>query len=284
MTPAGMKSTLKPGSAQADINGMHLFRSRGLEFFHYNKTETQFLYDEIFERRVYSQHGLTLNKGDVVWDVGANIGLFTIFVQEHVEDVHVRAFEPAPEIYGILLANTARYGQRVVAHCCGLAGQEGEATFAFYPSYSIMSGFHTHEQADRKTLEASIRSAYRHRYPDEEVDDRFLDDIVTSALNGKREHLCPLRTISGLIEETGVAQIALLKIDAEGSELDILAGIRDEHWPRIQQAIIEVHQGQGEVQKLLDARGFQTVLEEEATLGGSGIVNCYAIRRYTARS
>src|SRR5579872_3070599 len=98
---------------------------RGLEIFHYNKAETKFVYREIFEDRIYLRHGITLAKGDCVWDIGANIGLFTIFLQENFEEIFVHAFEPYPPIYEILKANTERYGSRAVAHCCGIAGKEG---------------------------------------------------------------------------------------------------------------------------------------------------------------
>ena len=59
---------------------------------------------------------------------------------------------------------------------------------------------------------------------------------------------CELRTLSDVIDEHGVERIDLLKIDAEKSELDILLGLRDEHWPRVRQMVLEVH-----TRPLLDA-------------------------------
>lgn len=37
-------------------------------------SEVEFLYREIFEEQSYLQHGITVQDGDVVVDVGANIG------------------------------------------------------------------------------------------------------------------------------------------------------------------------------------------------------------------
>ena len=68
---------------------------------------------------------------------------------------------------------------------------------------------------------------------------------------------------------------------AEGSEVDILGGIREDHWPLIRQIVAEIHAGEGiaaQITKILEARGFQTALEEEAGLSGSGVVKCYAVR------
>jgi FkbM family methyltransferase len=255
----------------------------GLEIFHYDAAETKFVYKEIFEDRVYFRHGITLAKGDCVWDIGANIGLFTLFVSENFDEIQVHAFEPSPQIYQILAANTARYGERVVAHCCGIAGEEREATFTFYPRYSIMSGFHAQSEHDGRTLRAGILGQWRQRYPNKpDPEERFLDDLVQSALGQKQEYICSLRTISQLIQQTHTEQIALLKIDAEGSELDILGGIRDQHWPAIRQIVMEIHDGHGRVDapivKILEARGFHVIVEQEVGLSGSGVVNCYAVR------
>jgi FkbM family methyltransferase len=267
---------------KAEESGLPIFRDgRGLEVFYYAASETKFVYKEIFEDRAYLRHGITLSKGDCVWDIGANIGLFAVFLQENFEDVQVHSFEPSPEIFRILAANTARYGKRVVAHCCGIAGREGEATFTFYPNYSIMSGFHADVRQDGRTLRAGILREWTERYPDEpSPEERFLDDIIDSVLGQKQEIVCRLRTISQLIEETHTQGIDLLKIDAEGSELDILSGIRDDHWPAIRQIVMEIHDAEGSVAtsivKVLAERGFQTTVEQEPWLSGSGVVNCYA--------
>jgi FkbM family methyltransferase len=260
-----------------------IFRdARGLEFFHYDETETRFVYKEIFQDQVYFRHGITLSKGDCVWDIGANIGLFTVFVQENFEEVQVHAFEPSPKIHQILAANCERYGRRVITHCSGVAGQEREAMFTFYPHYSILSGFQARTEQDDLALRAGIRAQWRRRYPNRPYpEDRLLDDMVLSALSQKQEYVCSLQTISQLIQKTGTEEIHLLKIDAEGSELDILCGIRDEHWPVIRQIVMEIHDGEAAaaIIRILEARGFQTILEQEAGLHNSGIVNCYATRR-----
>ena len=61
-----------------------------------NRGETEFLYQEIFERRAYLQHGVTLEDGDCVFDVGANIGLFALFAGTVAAGVRIYSFEPIP--------------------------------------------------------------------------------------------------------------------------------------------------------------------------------------------
>jgi FkbM family methyltransferase len=49
---------------------------------------------------------------------------------------------------------------------------------------------------------------------------------------------CPLRRLSNLLREERIDRVALLKVDVEKSELEVLAGIDDEHWPHIDRAIV----------------------------------------------
>jgi hypothetical protein len=43
-----------------------------------SKRDVPFLYREIYERRCYLSHGITLPRGGTVIDCGANIGLFSM--------------------------------------------------------------------------------------------------------------------------------------------------------------------------------------------------------------
>lgn len=47
-------------------------------------------------------------------------------------------------------------------------------------------------------------------------------------------------------------RIDYLKIDVEGAELDVLLGIRDDHWALVDQVVIEVHNTQGRLQVVTD--------------------------------
>lgn len=261
-----------------------IFRApNGLEIFHHSAAETKYVYQEIFEERVYMRHGISVASGEAIFDVGANIGLFTLFMKENFEGVKIYAFEPSPAIFRVLQANAAKYGDSVATYACGLADRSGEATFTFYPRYTIMSGFHAESDQDRQTLRAGIKSRLMEQNADPaDIQDRSLDRLAKIALGEKQECLCPLRTISEIIDEARIPAIGLLKIDAEGSELDVLAGIRDGHWARVRQVVMEIHDPKGticsQVRKVLEGRGYSCVFEEEKRLSGSGIANCYARR------
>ena len=52
----------------------------GLLIAHRNRSETDFLYRELFEEESYFKHGIKLPAAPIVFDVGANIGLFGLAV------------------------------------------------------------------------------------------------------------------------------------------------------------------------------------------------------------
>jgi FkbM family methyltransferase len=272
------------GEQAGEMSGVGTFQTPcGLTISHVNEAETEFVYKEIFRDRVYLQHGISLHDGDCVFDVGANIGLFTMFVQEHFPGVRVFAFEPSPEVFPILESNTAKYGENVVALPCGISDETGEAVFTSYPSYSIISGFHANADADTETVRLGILNQWRERFPgQQDPAEPFLDALVQNALRDKKEHVCQLRTISEIARETGVPEISLLKVDAEGSELDVLLGIVPDDWPKIRQVVLEIHGAQSaklpRIREILETEGFRCVFEEETALRGTGIVNCYACR------
>src|ERR1035441_10739823 len=66
----------------------------GLEVFSVNADETRFVHLEVFVARCYLQHGMVLQDGDCVFDVGANIGLATVFFHRERRNVRIFAFEP----------------------------------------------------------------------------------------------------------------------------------------------------------------------------------------------
>ncbi|MBD2467741.1 non-ribosomal peptide synthetase [Nostoc sp. FACHB-145] len=253
-----------------------------IEIAHLNQYETEYLYQEIFVDRVYLKHGIVFNEDDCIIDVGANIGLFTLFAQQKSPKGTIYAFEPAPHAFDKLQTNAKLYCQNTHLFNCGLGGESREETFTFYPRSSVFSSFAADAEQDEKAIRSVIiNMLQRDNSLDEETLERLADEFIKDRLD-KETYQAQLRTLSEIIEEYQIEKIDLLKLDAEKSELAILQGIKDNHWPLIKQIVMEVHDQEGttikQVLRLLEDKGFKFVVDEESLLHGSGLFNIYATR------
>jgi phthiocerol/phenolphthiocerol synthesis type-I polyketide synthase E len=252
----------------------------GLEVSYQSKAELLQFYDDIFEKRIYTRGGISLRDGDVVFDVGANVGLFTTFVALSHPGSRIFAFEPAPPIFGILQQNVAPYGDRIRLFPCGLADRAGSADLTFYPHTSGMSSFY----ADEREESAALRTLFRNQLESGKPGVSSLVDHEAEWLRQRLRHeswTCPLKTLSQVVREEGVTRIDLLKIDVEKSEMDVLLGIAPEDWGKIEQVVLEVHDvgdRRQQIEGMLRRQGFAVRQEQDELYRGSDRYNLYAIR------
>jgi hypothetical protein len=101
-------TTLEADHLLVDRNRYKL--PNGMVIAHHGSFQTSVIYKEIFEDEMYLKHGISFNEGDCVFDVGANIGLFTLFVAQNCENVKIYAFEPIPPNFELLRTNLALQG------------------------------------------------------------------------------------------------------------------------------------------------------------------------------
>src|SRR5947207_701555 len=111
----------------------HATLPNGLVVAYASQAELRQFYEDIFERRAYVSHGIALTDGACVFDVGANIGLFTLFADQEIARARIFAFEPAPPLFEVLAANTEWCRGEVLLFPCGLADGAGTAELTFYP-------------------------------------------------------------------------------------------------------------------------------------------------------
>ena len=245
----------------------------GLEVACFDQTEARDLYKMIFEERNYLKHGITLNDGDCVFDVGANIGMFALFAHQMCSNVDLYAFEPLPPTFDKCRANMALYGLNARLFDCGLSDSTKTVTGTFYRHRSAMSGVY----ADRAADEAVTRAAVENQ---QQMLAEHADELIERRLESET-FPCRLRPLSDVIAEHHVERIDLLKIDVEKSELDVLNGIDDADWARIHQIVIEVHDIEGRlayITALLRRRGYEVVGEQDPWLAATNLHNIYAVR------
>ena len=109
------------------------------KIFCINKEEVEFLYSQMPN---YIKHGIKLNQGDTIFDVGANIGMFSLMCSSYGDRANIYAFEPIPQIFEVLQLNVERFNlDRIRLYNYGLSNTAKAA--AKFEYYSRASGFST---------------------------------------------------------------------------------------------------------------------------------------------
>lgn len=248
----------------------------GLRLVQQRDYETRYLYQEIFVDHCYLQHGVHLPEGALVLDVGANIGMFALYVAAVCPTAIVHSFEPAPELAELLRINLALYAPNVRSYNYGIGDTDGKREFTFYPNSSVFSGFRTDRDGDRSAVAAVIESTAE----GEDLPTFLVDQLMESRLDSV-SYPATMRSLSSLFAELGLERVDLLKVDAERSELDVLAGLSEADWDRVRQIVLESHDGPDQhqyIRTLLEARGFTVSMDDLPSLRDAGFVNVYGTR------
>lgn len=236
----------------------------------------------------YLGHGVALHAGDVVFDVGANIGLFGVrAVQKHA-GLRVFAFEPVPAIFAVLQANAATFGEgRLVALPCGLSRAPGHIEIDYFPNSPALSTadaafWDKNPGALREAVRGSVRNAPPELWYARLVPKFLAGAIAWQMRRGAERVRCELRTVSQVLRDHALDRIDLLKVDCEGAELDVLLGVDEADWPRIGAVVAEVADVDGRldtVKALLVRHGLDRItVEAEAGFEGTPMVNVFAVR------
>lgn len=274
--------------------------------------EIMMVYNEHFVEKQYVQHGIELKKGDTVVDVGAHVGLFSIFVAKAVGPKgRVLAVEPAPDTFACCVANARANGGgaaagpiEVVNVACG-DGSVDTLTLTVYDRATLMN---TVAASGRQE---ELMSAYLFSQlsdgtsrPIGSVVEQLLfmlgqavlhipligvpivkfavrTHVRNHVISSKREVPVRVVTLSSLFKDHGIKSIGLLKIDTECADLIVLQGIKQADWAMVRQVAMEVHEERFKepVLAILRQAGFKNIEVEssEASLG-HGVYNLYATR------
>jgi FkbM family methyltransferase len=261
----------------------------GLKIFCIREKEVPTLYQQINE---YFRNGIALHEGDIVFDVGANIGLFSLWVDQLCnKNVDIYAFEPIPSVFDVLFANAQRFNpEKIKTLPYGLSRESKTVNFAYPLNATALSTAYPNnskEEQDKlkKTVLRNLKDAppsvrwlrwlpafLRSLILDRKIDTAFKIEQVT----------CQMKTVSEIIHEYDIQNIDLLKVDVERSELDVLLGIEEQDWAKIKQVVIEIHDVDHRVEQvttLLKEHGLnEIVIEQEPIFKDSNIFNLYALR------
>ena len=263
----------------------------GLTVFGLNENDTLTVYHDIFDDDCYRLHGVTIRDGDCVLDVGANTGLFLLFLNTIGVQARVYSFEPAPVTFDVLQLNAAKCDRSRLAielFNVGLSREKGTAEFTYYPRFSNASTFHPDESPENilRGRQYIIDQIPTLRWPLRPICamlPNWLKHLIAEQIRRyylKKEIVtCPIWNLSEFLRERDIQRVDLLKLDAEQSEEAILAGIAEEDWAKIRQTVIEVHHGPQATQAIVDMltqRGFRATIDSNPAIPTLALV--YGVR------
>ncbi len=146
-----------------------------------------------------------VNNNSVVIDIGANIGVYSIFATSTSKNTVVYAYEPMPKSYGLLLENIKinKLENNILPFKLGV-GDKKEKRKLFLSSGSPFHSLYSNEQ-NKKYVEIECLS---------------LKDIF---------------------DENKIEQCDILKIDCEGAEFEILYNTPSGYFEKIKKIRLEYH-------------------------------------------
>ena len=167
-------------------------------------------FHEIWVRQCYTSGVYSINKCDTVIDIGANIGVFSVYAAKYALKGWVFAFEPVAESRGYLLRN---------------ASESQINNLTVFP-------FAVAATVGKKNLRVS-------------ADNLMTNSVVHADRTDDAEPLVECITLDQIMVSNHIEQCDLLKIDCEGSEYEILQGCSSETLTRIRRIVGEYHEGPG---------------------------------------
>lgn len=200
----------------------------------------------IFNKKEYTPKGYNLGGNDIVVDIGANIGIFTLYAATMTSNT-ILAYEPFPENVSFLQHNIDKNGL-TNAHVsgCAVSGSPG-----------------TEELMVAET-------SWGHKVVGDNASEKW-----------KRRIEVPSISLKQIMDDNFLSKIDFLKMDCEGAEGAILTSLPKDHLQRIEKIALEFHdnvscKSHTEIACLLESVGFNTVVKWN---GYSNFGYLYARRR-----
>lgn len=192
-------------------------------------------YREIFIDKYYEYKNIKVKKDDVVVDIGANYGFFSLSAL-HNGAKKVYSIEPFPKAFECLTANLAKYDNSVIINVA-IDKETGKSNFDVFNTF-----------VQNQIAESS------------DIPEKSTGRIVVDSYN-----------INELIQKYSIEHINYLKIDCEGGEYALFETIDDSYLANhVDKIIMELHYfGQfknyddTKIFNKLTSNGFKYIIEKE---------------------
>jgi len=181
------------------------------------------MFPEIYWWHHYDIPMAPVRAGDLVVDVGANHGFAAAYFARAGADV--LAFEPSPSVFTLLGENIAANGlqSRVQLVCAAITDREGEA-----------------ELCETTAMGGGMSS----------LGSRFMSSRNVAISRRTRARTRSLRNVLAECAGPDSRRVRLLKLDCEGSELDMLKTLGPRERAALDSIALECHPGAYELSEL----------------------------------
>jgi len=202
----------------------------GLKFRIRPGTSDRSTIDEVFVHGIYYRDEISIGENDIVLDIGAHIGTFSVLASKAARNGRVYSFEPDEGNFRLLMENLGLNGIRN-AHAinAAVAKKSGRLRFFLDPCAN------------------NSNSIYR---PSQDAKEVAVDAI----------------SLGDFIKAHKIPRIDLLKMDCEGAEYEIMLNCPKEIIGKIRRIAMECHgvpgHSAGEIRDLLGRSGFAVRTEE----------------------
>jgi FkbM family methyltransferase len=212
-----------------------LYLRGGMVLLHGVGDDPIYSFREMFVERPYCRAGFYKPQiGDSIVDIGANIGWFALFMQFRARGLTIHCFEPAAATFQRLRANVEAnaLSDRVFVYSFAVSDRNAISRLSNHPH----------------SVESSL--------------------VVNSQSQSESEMVRTIK-LEEALERCGTSRIDLLKIDVEGSEVEIVLGSDPRIWRSIKRVAVEYHEYirpgcRQALVKALQQRGFDSVTNETA--------------------
>ena len=152
----------------------------------------------------YDRHGFTIGKHDTIIDVGAHIGIFSLYASQFCTNGKIFCYEPSAENYRLLQDNLLQI-QIVNVFANNIAVSNSNDTVNLYIN------------------------------PDNTAHSIY--DSTSKSIHVKSQ------TLQNIFDINNIQSCDYLKLDCEGAEYEIIESLPDDYFRKIKQIYIEYHFG-----------------------------------------
>ena len=191
--------------------------------------------DDVWCEKIQTKY-FGIEDGDVVIDIGANIGAFSIFAAKSSKNVKVFSYEPTPDTFSRLVKNIKINHFENIIHPfqLGIAGKRDKRTLFINP-----------DNSDSNTFYKNFLPNYRN------------ESVQIETI-----------TLEDIFKNNNINHCDFLKMDCEGAEYEILFNTSPEYLQKIKKIALEYHCGRKEIIDFLKKTGFSIQHKSASNMQG----------------